>query len=148
MLSWNNITMWVVKFAHSFEQWAMNFINLINEMRDSILIPWMNNYWPSYLTANVITGLRLTIAVVIIIWILLEDYRGNQWLAVLLTLGLLTDLIDGSIARATEKESSLGEMLDKMADNLLIFPLGIAEFWHYSRNLVICSIVVMIVILI
>ena len=72
--------------------------------------------------ATVVTGGRVVLAVAVGVAALLD---GSAWLiGVLVTVALLTDLVDGRLARATGTTSELGARLDQEADALLILVLS------------------------
>ncbi len=71
---------------------------------------------------NLVTGTRFALAAVVGV-VALAD--GPRWiLAVVVTLALLSDLVDGRLARATGTTSELGARLDQEADAVLILVLS------------------------
>lgn len=134
---------WIEKLAGIFE----NLIDRILEIKEKILITLIKNRWPAWLSANKLTGSRLIVALAIFPWVILVDYRGNEVLAIILIVMILTDLIDGVIARTLNQTSALGSLLDKIADKTLVMPLGVIEFWSYDPWLVGLSLFGMSVIL-
>jgi phosphatidylglycerophosphate synthase len=72
--------------------------------------------------ANLVTGARFGLAAAVGVVALAA---GPRWLlGVLVTVALLTDLVDGRLARATGATSPLGARLDQEADALLILVLS------------------------
>ena len=72
--------------------------------------------------ATVVTGARVVLAAAVGV-VALAD--GPRWLVgVLVTVALLTDLVDGRLARATGTTSEFGARLDQEADALLILVLS------------------------
>ncbi len=143
----NDGVVWVERLASVFEAGVRRTLEFVLVKKEEVLIPWLAKYWPVWLTANSITGFRLVVALLILPCIFRENYQGNFWLAVVLILVLLTDVLDGPIARATAEESVFGSLIDKIADKLLIVPLGIAEFWPVDRYLVAFSLLGMGIVL-
>jgi phosphatidylglycerophosphate synthase len=76
---------------------------------------------PTY-AANLVTGARFGLALAVGVVALAG---GPRWLlGVLVAAALLTDLVDGRLARATGSTSGLGAQLDQEADALLILVLS------------------------
>ena len=72
--------------------------------------------------ATVVTGARVVLAAAVGVAALAD---GPRWLVgVLVTVALLTDLVDGRLARATGTTSEFGARLDQEADALLILVLS------------------------
>jgi phosphatidylglycerophosphate synthase len=72
--------------------------------------------------ANVVTGGRFALAAAVAV-VAVAD--GPRWLlGVLVTGALLSDLVDGRLARATRTTSALGARLDQEADAVLILVLS------------------------
>jgi cardiolipin synthase len=74
---------------------------------------------------NVLSTLRL-VAVPVFLWLILSHHDG--WAAVVLTLSGVSDYFDGWIARRYNLVSSVGKVLDPVADRLYILStlLGLA----------------------
>lgn len=95
--------------------------------------------------ANKITILRIVFIPVIVIG-LLEEQR--YWVYALLIFTMITDFLDGLVARYRGERTKLGAFLDPMADKLLLSAIyltltykGIIETWIFvtvfSRDLLI-----------
>ena len=70
--------------------------------------------------ANFLTISRV-ILILPVLFFISEDSGLNNWLALFLFVSAgVTDNLDGYIARKTNSESTLGEILDPIADKLLI----------------------------
>lgn len=67
--------------------------------------------------ANVLTMLRM---VVIPFFIMAIGYNRSGWALALFLLAGITDLLDGLIARVWKQQTTLGAILDPMADKLLL----------------------------
>lgn len=76
--------------------------------------------------ANFITAMRVVLAPVIAIAIL----RGSSWSFWLFGSAALTDMVDGQVARRFGQETSLGKVLDAIADRLLTVCVVLAVFIH------------------
>ncbi len=67
---------------------------------------------------NIITILRIVL-VVPIVWLLLND--AYFWAIILIGIAGLSDALDGYLARRFNWQSSLGAMLDPLADKIFLF---------------------------
>ena len=74
------------------------------------------NALPNWMT---VIRIAITPLIAILIWIDEPTY-GYQLALVLYTIASVTDYIDGYMARRLQVESPLGEMLDPIADKLLV----------------------------
>lgn len=71
-------------------------------------------------TANFITSVRL----VLVPFIVMALVKGNDWWALgFLTVALVSDLIDGLVARRLGQITDLGQVLDPLADKTLFLAL-------------------------
>jgi len=70
---------------------------------------------------NALTCSRIAAAPLLACSVMLEPFGAPAWLAVaILVFAALTDLADGSIARAWDQVSVLGAILDPIADKMLV----------------------------
>jgi len=81
---------------------------------------------------NVLSAYRI-VAVPAIVWSLLA--AEYQWFAALILANLLTDAVDGMIARLLHQESELGARLDSMGD-VATYALGLAGLLVFQREFV------------
>jgi len=69
---------------------------------------------------NILTYLRI-VAVPVVVGLLIYGGDTNHWIAVaIFIIAAITDFLDGYLARIWQQQSSLGRMLDPIADKLLI----------------------------
>ena len=69
---------------------------------------------------NLITGLRILLIPVFLLVYISPSPTRSQWAALVFVLASATDLLDGYIARKMEQITSLGKLLDPIADKLLV----------------------------
>ena len=69
---------------------------------------------------NLITGLRILLIPVFLLLFMTPSPTRSQWAALVFVLASATDLLDGYIARKMEQITSLGKLLDPIADKLLV----------------------------
>jgi len=109
------------------------FLEKIDSYRDKALFVFIKPYWPRKIIPNYITSIRVIIGV--ILFVLLFTFSVEEkWIIVwLFIIGMLTDFIDGPIARGTSQVTEFGAMLDSTADRVLILPIAfyslLAEKW-------------------
>ncbi|OGZ64600.1 MAG: hypothetical protein A3A98_03540 [Candidatus Staskawiczbacteria bacterium RIFCSPLOWO2_01_FULL_40_39] len=97
----------------------------VNEKKDQFLSLLIKPYWPRSITPNHLTYARAAIG--IFLFILLFNFKNTNGFLIIpfFFLGALTDLLDGSIARSLNMETKLGEIIDPIADRVLIFPVAV-----------------------
>ncbi len=133
---------WLIAGISFIEARIEKSLTFLAEKKELVLIPFICNFWPCWLTPNRITAFRLLISLAIIFWLILKGaplYQNNYWLAIVVIIACLTDLFDGPVARAMKKESKIGSLFDKIVDKFLILPLGIVQFWTLDSLLVVLS---------
>ncbi len=69
---------------------------------------------------NILTAFRIALVPVLIVF-LLSSFRGHEWMALgVFLLAMLTDTVDGVLARRTNAVTELGQLLDPIADKLIM----------------------------
>lgn len=81
---------------------------------------------PILTVANQLTILRMALAPALV---LLVVYRELTWALVVFVVAAVTDLLDGLIARLGHQKTTLGAMLDPMADKILLSSSFVALTW-------------------
>lgn len=98
------------------------FLENIDEYRDKALFPFIRKFWPRRVLPNHLTILRIILAFVVFYLLALNIVSGF-WLMVIFVFASLLDLFDGSVARCLNKVTTLGAVLDMVADKVLIIPI-------------------------
>lgn len=73
--------------------------------------------------ANVITVVRILMAPLFIVWLLIDDGADGSlrvWAAALFVVAILTDSLDGMLARGLDLVTDFGKIVDPIADKVLI----------------------------
>ena len=109
------------------------FLENIDSYRDKALFVFINPYWPRKITPNHITYIRVLIGIILIIILFFFKIDGKSTILSLFIIGLVTDLIDGPIARGLGKVTEFGAMLDSASDRLLIMPIAIYSLLQYQK---------------
>jgi len=69
---------------------------------------------------NALTSLRIFL-IPFLMFCLLVNFKGNEWVAFgIFIFATFTDTVDGLLARRTNKITTLGQLLDPIADKLLM----------------------------
>ncbi len=121
------------------------FLEKMDGFRDKALFVFIKPYWPRKITPNHITIVRIFIGIILFISLF---YYGNNngWLIIpLFFVGIITDLLDGSVARALRQETKLGAMLDSAADRILIIPIAVYSLFNSHKLLFVAIIVIEII---
>lgn len=100
--------------------------------------------------SNFISLTRVLVVVPVIYIHIYNDYQINKTIVLLITYGVLSDYLDGLVARWRDEISELGKVLDPIADKLMAFflffytvMLGWIPVWYFamgvSRDLLIMT---------
>ena len=81
---------------------------------------------PVFTIANQLTILRMALVPLLVILVLT---RKLQWALVVFVVAGATDLLDGIIARVGRQQTTLGAMLDPVADKVLLSASFVALTW-------------------
>jgi cardiolipin synthase len=81
---------------------------------------------PVFTLANQLTILRMALAPLLVVLVL---YRRLSWALAAFVVAGLTDLFDGLIARRSRQQTTLGAMLDPVADKILLMSTFVALTW-------------------
>lgn len=79
--------------------------------------------------SNTISFSRILVAFPIVYLHYLNDFQVNTAILVLIIYGVISDYLDGFIARKTNTISELGKMIDPIADKLCALVLFIYTVW-------------------
>ncbi len=71
-------------------------------------------------TPNRLTLLRIALAPVFLVLLILNIPHANLYALIVFCAASITDFIDGKLARSTNQVTSLGKLLDPLADKMLI----------------------------
>lgn len=81
---------------------------------------------PILTVANQLTILRMTLAPFLVVAVLSKEFT---WALVIFVVAGVTDLLDGLIARLGHQKTTLGAMLDPVADKVLLCSAFVALTW-------------------
>jgi len=105
-----------------------------NKIRDRFFIFLAGRYIPRIITPNRLSWFRICLS--IIIFLMLFQYsQWKGWIIGSFIVAIITDIFDGTIARAHNLESLEGVFLDRLGDKLLGCPLVVYLVWSYDMLL-------------
>lgn len=116
------------------------FLEKIDHYRNEFLYLFIRPYWPRKITPNHITWIRVAIGVFLFVGLFFLDIKDKNLVLALFFVGVLTDLIDGPVARGTNRVTEFGAMLDSTADRILILPIAIYSLFMAEKWLLLALI--------
>ncbi len=121
------------------------FFEKLDSWRDKALFAILKPFWPRRITPNHLTILRIIIAIGLFVLLFYFHTTSKALVVWLFLVGALTDLLDGSIARAFGQETNVGAMLDPISDRMLIIPIAIYSLFDSHRWLFLTIILLEII---
>lgn len=121
------------------------FLEKIDSYRDKALFIFIKPYWPRRITPNQITSIRIAIGVLLFVLLFFFSIENRALIMWLFIVGVLTDFLDGPVARGTNKVTELGAMLDSTADRILIVPIAFYSLFNLHRWLLLTLILAEII---
>lgn len=125
-----------------FLAWLQNFLEKIDHYRDELLFLFIKPYWPRKIIPNYITYLRLFIGILFFILLFFFGIENKPLIISLFCFGILTDFIDGPVARGTDKVTEFGAMLDSTADRIFVLPIAIYSLYKFQKWLLLILLLV------
>ena len=113
------------------------FLEKLDHYRDEVLFVFIKTYWPSKITPNAITTLRIVIGVLLFSLLFFFKIEDKVLIISLFFFGVLTDLFDGSVARGKNMVTELGAMLDPVADRIIIMTIAVYSLFEPHRWLLL-----------
>lgn len=121
------------------------FLENIDSFRDKAFNLWLKKIWPKSVTPNAVTWVRVFIGIALLMLIFFFDITDKALIITLFCIGLVTDLVDGPLARCTNQITEFGAMLDSTADRMLILPVAFYILYHYHKWLLLVLVLVEII---
>ena len=109
------------------------FLEKIDSYRDKLLFLFIKPYWPRKISPNQITWIRVVLGVFLFIFLF---WLGDDNKAIVIScfcVGVFTDLIDGPVARGTNRVTEFGAMLDSTADRIIILPIAFYGLFPHHK---------------
>lgn len=121
------------------------FLEKIDSYRDKALFVFIKPYWPRKIIPNHVTSIRIAIGIllfVLLFFFSIEDKALIMWLFII---GVLTDFLDGPVARGTNKVTEFGAMLDSTADRILILPIAFYSLFQIHKWLLLILLIIEVI---
>lgn len=109
----------------------------MDNWRNQALYFILKPFWPEEISPNQVTWSRIILSCGLILLLFYFGIEDRTIILGIFLLGILTDFIDGPIARCKNKVSEFGAMLDPIADRLLIMPIAIYSLLKCHRWLLL-----------
>src|SRR3990167_128218 len=113
------------------------FLEKIDYYRDEVLFVFIKPYWPRKITPNIITTSRIIIGVLLFTLLFFFKIENKIMIISLFFFGVLTDLLDGSVARGKNMVTELGSMLDPVADRIIIVTIAVYSLFGSHKWLLL-----------
>lgn len=114
-----------------------NILKKLDYYRDEFLYIFIKPYWPRFITPNQVTWVRVFISIVLFILLFFFKIEDKTLIITLFCIGVMTDMIDGSVARGLNMITEFGAMLDPTADRLLILPIAVYSLYLHDKWLLL-----------
>jgi len=121
------------------------FLEKIDNYRNEALYLFIRPHWPRKITPNHITWLRVFIGIFLFVMLFFFKFENKTLVVTLFCIGILTDLIDGPVARGTNRVTEFGAMLDSTADRIIILPIAIYSLFSIHKWLLMIVLLVEII---
>lgn len=131
----------MIKFLDKIQ----SFLEKIDSYRDKVLFVFIKPCWPKKIIPNHITYIRLIIGTLLFILLFFFGIENKILIFSLFCIGVLTDFIDGPVARGTNKVTEFGAMLDSTSDRVLILPIAIYSLYEMHKWLLLILILAEII---
>jgi len=113
------------------------FLENIDHYRDEFLFLFIKPYWPKKIIPNYVTSIRIAASIALFVLLFFFGIEDKILIVSIFCIGVISDFIDGPIARGTNKVTELGAMLDATADKMLIVPIAFYALMHLHKWLLL-----------
>lgn len=113
------------------------FLEKLDHYRDEILFVFIKPHWSRKITPNKITTVRIIIGVLLFVLLFFFKIENKILIISLFFFGVITDLLDGSVARGKNMVTELGAMLDPVADRIIIITIAVYSLFESHKWLLL-----------
>ena len=121
------------------------FLEKLDSYRDKLLFLFIKPYWPRKITPNHVTWIRVFIGIFLFVLLFWFGIENKLMVILLFCVGVLTDLIDGPVARGTNRVTEFGAMLDSTADRIIILPIAVYSLFEHHKWILLTLLLVEII---
>lgn len=114
----------------------------MDSYRDKALFLFIKPYWPRKIIPNYVTYIRVVIGILLFVLLFFFGIENKALILWLFAVGVLTDFIDGPIARGTNQVTEFGAMLDSTSDRILLAPIAVYSLFQWHKWLLLILILV------
>ena len=125
------------KYFHFFQF----SLEKIDYWKDEFLFTFIRPYWPKFITPNTISWIRVGLGICLFIALFFFNYENKMFVVSIFLIGIITDFIDGPVARAHNQVTEFGKMLDPVADRILIVPIAFYSLFKLEKWLFLAFII-------
>jgi phosphatidylglycerophosphate synthase len=118
------------------------FLENIDSYRDKLLFIFIKPYWPRKISPNHVTYVRAIIGLILFILLFFFGITDKALILSLFFIGVITDFIDGPVARGTNRVTEFGAMLDSTTDRLLLAPIAVYALFSFHKWLLLTLFIV------
>lgn len=115
----------IFKFMKNIINKLEFFLEKIDAQRDELLFLFIKPYWPRKILPNHVTYARLVVGIFLSFLLFFFGIENKILIISLFFIGIITDFIDGPVARGTNKVTEFGAILDSFSDRILIIPIAV-----------------------
>lgn len=131
----------LAKSLNNLEQ----LLERLDYYRNELFYFFIKPYWPRKITPNQVTWLRVLIGIALCIMLFFFKFEDKAIVVALFCIGAFTDILDGPVARGTNRVTEFGAMLDSTADRILILPIAVYSLFGGHKWLLLCLLLVEII---
>jgi len=121
------------------------FLEKLDHYRDEALFVFIKPYWPIKITPNMITTVRIIIGILLFVLLFFFRIEDKSLILWLFFFGVLTDILDGSVARGKNMVTELGAMLDPVADRIIIITIAVYSLFESHKWLLLVLLLIEVV---
>src|SRR3989344_3009062 len=119
-------------------------IEKIITIKDEVLFVFIRNFWPRFISPNQLSIARIFLSFYLLFLIIYQP-ADTILMMMVFTVGALTDLFDGAVARCFNRVTAFGKIIDPIADRCLIIPIAIFVLQKTSGILLLAIVVTEII---